>query len=322
MTSFITRAAVLSAVLALCAVSSVSAQKIGSAAASLDSLTYVKGDKVDISNTDNVYVVEFWATWCPPCRASIPHLTKVQKTFKDKNVVIVGISNETEAKVKPFVDRMGDKMDYVVALDPGRKVSKGYMEAFGVRGIPHAFIVKDAKVAWQGHPMDGLDKALERIIGGKGATTAGGGGGAAGDTVPDAAPQDLEELFGAYMSRVTQTGSALGAREIGEQILEQANDPGALNQFAWTLLTDERIKHRDLDLALKVAESAHLRAGGRNAAIADTYARAQLDHGLEKALKLQRLAVKLNKNGNADMQADLERILRRYEKMADKQKDE
>jgi thiol-disulfide isomerase/thioredoxin len=67
------------------------------------------------------YVVEFWATWCGPCRVSIPHLTELQKKFKTQGVTFIGVSDETEDKVKPFVDKMGDKMDYTVAVDDERR---------------------------------------------------------------------------------------------------------------------------------------------------------------------------------------------------------
>jgi thiol-disulfide isomerase/thioredoxin len=144
------------------------AADLGDPAAELKIVKWVKGEPPQVSGADhNVYVVEFWATWCPPCRASIPHLTEVQKRFKDKNVIVVGISDEKEETVTPFVKNMGSKMDYRVAIDENRKTAAGYMQAYGINGIPHAFVVQDKKVIWQGHPMAGLDAALEQITSGK-----------------------------------------------------------------------------------------------------------------------------------------------------------
>jgi len=144
------------------------AGSIGDKAAPLVISEWIKGEPVNVTDGKNVYVVEFWATWCPPCRASIPHLTELQKRFKSRGVVIVGVSNETAEKVKPFVKSMGDKMDYRVALDRNRQTSAAYMTAFNQNGIPHAFIVdRDGRIAWHGHPMAGLDKAIEKILEGK-----------------------------------------------------------------------------------------------------------------------------------------------------------
>jgi hypothetical protein len=89
----------------------------------------------------------------------------MQKKFKD--VIFIGVTDEDPKKVKSFVDKMGDKMDYVVAVDKDKKTSKGYMEAYGIEGIPNAFIVDlEGKVVWQGHPMDGLDSTLKKVIAG------------------------------------------------------------------------------------------------------------------------------------------------------------
>ena len=132
--------------------------------APLDGLTYVKGNAVTIE-VGKVYVIEFWATWCPPCRDSIPHLTEIQKKYKDKGVTVIGISQEPINTVKPFVEKMGDKMDYTVAVDPDSKVADGYMGEYNQRMIPTAFVVNSkGNIAWIGHPMDGLDEVLEKII--------------------------------------------------------------------------------------------------------------------------------------------------------------
>lgn len=133
-------------------------------AAILEGLTYVKGAPVKFED-GKVYVVEFWATWCPPCKDSIPHLTQVQKQFKDKGVTILGVSNESLDTVRTFVNQMGTNMDYTVAVDVMGKVDSGYMGAFGQDGIPTAFIVDSkGRVAWLGHPMAGLEDALEKVI--------------------------------------------------------------------------------------------------------------------------------------------------------------
>ena len=148
----------------------VKAAELGMPAPALNVAEWVKGKAVNFNEGKGktIYVVEFWATWCPPCRASIPHLTELQKKFKDKGVTIIGVSDETVSTVKPFVIKMGAKMEYTVAVDKDQKTSAAYMGAFGVGGIPHAFVVdKTGAIVWHGHPMDGLDTAIEVVLEGK-----------------------------------------------------------------------------------------------------------------------------------------------------------
>ncbi|MGC1449977.1 MAG: TlpA disulfide reductase family protein [Candidatus Sulfotelmatobacter sp.] len=81
-----------------------------------------------------VVLVNFWATWCPPCRKEMPDLDALYNKFKDQGFVVLAISDEEAAKVTPFI--AGNKITYPVMLDPGRKVN----DAFVVEGIPKSFV--------------------------------------------------------------------------------------------------------------------------------------------------------------------------------------
>jgi peroxiredoxin len=81
-----------------------------------------------------VVLVNFWATWCPPCRKEMPDLDALYNKFKDRGFVVLAISDEEAAKVSPFIAER--KVSYPVLLDPGRKVN----DAFIVEGIPKSFV--------------------------------------------------------------------------------------------------------------------------------------------------------------------------------------
>ena len=115
-------------------------------------------------NTEGkVVVVDFWATWCGPCVASIPHMNDLSREFAD-SVVIVGLSNEDARTVKRFMQRK--KMDYSVGVDQrGRMAS-----AIGVQGIPHAVVVSpDGVVRWQGFAPNLSSRILGQIVAAAGA---------------------------------------------------------------------------------------------------------------------------------------------------------
>jgi len=104
-------------------------------------------------------IVEFWATWCPPCRSSIPHLNEIYAKYKDKGLQIVGITDEDRAKIKKFEKEV--PIEYAVGLDANGK----YAKPFGIKGIPHAVLVdKTGKVVWEGHPMSLKEAQIEELL--------------------------------------------------------------------------------------------------------------------------------------------------------------
>jgi len=293
------------------------ATQLGDAAPALQVARWVKGKPVDLKagRGKQVFVIEFWATWCPPCRKAIPHLSEIQKKYKDKGVVVVGITEEEPDVVQPFVKEAGDNMAYTIAVDRDGAMDKAYMEAFGIDGIPHAFIVdREGRIAWHGHPETGMDKALEEITAGK------------YDLEAAKREDKARRLGNEYFDLLAKADEARTEKE-KKEILKKAGDVGAevvkqagrnaelLNGFAWTILTAPRLKVRDLDLALKAAKAAYEASEGRSADIADTYARALFDNGRkDEAVRYQRKAVELCKDEK--MRSGLKKTLERYEKEA------
>ena len=104
-----------------------------------------------------VVVVNFWATWCPPCRKEIPDLEALYEKFRDQGLVVLAISDEKADKVKPFVAEK--KMTYPVLLDSG-VVHK----MFRVEGIPKNFVFdREGKLVAQAIDMRTRNQFLEML---------------------------------------------------------------------------------------------------------------------------------------------------------------
>ena len=101
---------------------------VGDKAPVLQTGKWVQGEPVEGFDTNHVYVVEFWATWCGPCVGSIPHLNQLWEKYKDKGVIVIGQDVwDSDAAVTPFVKKMGANMTYRVALDDKGQVADGWM---------------------------------------------------------------------------------------------------------------------------------------------------------------------------------------------------
>jgi len=115
------------------------------------------GDKPALNG--HPVLIEFWATWCPPCRASIAHLNELNKQFHDRGLQIVGITGEDKAVVERF--RARTPMDYAVALDADQALAT----EFQVQTIPQVWLLdKDGRVVWSGHPMELDEQTIVRVL--------------------------------------------------------------------------------------------------------------------------------------------------------------
>ncbi len=268
---------------------------VGDPAPELKASRWVKGDPIETLAPDQTYVVEFWATWCPPCRSSIPHLTELAKRFTNATVIGMNIwerGGDIPAKVGSFVEDMGDQMDYAVAIDTDDgHMSTAWMRAAGRNGIPAAFIVHQGRIAWIGHPMS-MEAPLAAVLDGSfdfaappPATARMAEG---GDSLRALVPL-LEKYFAAIRQEDKPDDAAELARQIEDLDIQQ---PGILNHLAWAILTQEGFVHRDLPLATRLARKGVELSKEKDAHILDTLARALWDGGqAEEAIEMQRKAV-------------------------------
>ncbi len=301
---------------------------VGDAAPALKIKDWVRGDAVDLSKDagKRVHVVEFWATWCPPCKASIPILNDYQKRF-GKDVVIIGVTDpdpdrNSPSAIRQFVKQTGTTMDYHVAMDDRGATTEAYMGSEAI-GIPQAYVVaKDGKIAWVGSPLDpAMEKVLNEVVAGTFDVSA----------AKEASNRDEEigRRFAA-LDRAFQLGqmdtvwnglveitkldprnamameiiasiyvSEPGKRDdirkwANDHIVKFGENPEAMSMLALTLSRIDDLSLRMPDLALKAARSAYERSEPKDRRVVEVFARASYEVGaLDRAISLQEQAVAL-----------------------------
>jgi len=304
--------ALIAALGATAAQASADKLKVGDPAPEMKVAKWVKGSPVEKFEPGKAYVVEFWATWCGPCKATIPHLTELAK--KHTNVTFAGISiwekqpdapkQDYGAKVTKFVSDMGEQMDYHVGYEDidQAPMAKGWMAAAEQDGIPTAFLVIDKKIAWIGHPMS-LEPILDQVKAGTFDPKAESERAAKEEAAAaklqeqlkpvmeaaqggdfEKAVGELDKLFAADPKLETQLGmlkfNLLAQYDekkffaYGAQLAKQFdNDAMSLNQISWMMLGEDMpLKTSDYDTAIKIAERANEVAKGENAMVLDTLA--------------------------------------------------
>ncbi|MEI9864521.1 MAG: TlpA disulfide reductase family protein [Limisphaerales bacterium] len=102
-------------------------------------------------------LIDYWATWCGPCRRSIPELNALAIKYKSQ-LVVIGISDETEAAVRKMTD---PQIIYAVAIDPQARM----MKALAIQGIPHCILIDPhGIVRYEGMPGYLTEASLEHLL--------------------------------------------------------------------------------------------------------------------------------------------------------------
>jgi thiol-disulfide isomerase/thioredoxin len=140
--------------------------KVGEIAPRLQPSGWVQGDPVKQLEPGKAYLVEFWATWCGPCRESIPHVDELHKKYKNKGLIVIGTDvGEDQQRVKEFIEKMADKMTYRVALDETNAMVTAWFAGADENPIPFAFLVDpQGKIAWKGFPLELDEKTIEKVL--------------------------------------------------------------------------------------------------------------------------------------------------------------
>jgi thiol-disulfide isomerase/thioredoxin len=219
---------------------------VGSPAPPLACGEFVQGEAVKELEKGKTYLVEFWATWCGPCVKAIPHVNELQKKYADKGLVVIGqnVWERDEAKVKPFIEKMGEDMTYRVALDDKSDGGKGkmaetWMQAAGQRGIPAAFVVNgEGVIAWIGHPATLTEETLGQIIDGSFDTAAQAEKAKQESERRDAIQGTMEKFKNALNERDMEKAEAAVAE------LEALNDP-RVNLYLPMMRMDIAVKSKD-----------------------------------------------------------------------------
>jgi thiol-disulfide isomerase/thioredoxin len=148
---------------------------VGDPAPEIQYSKWIKGVPFKPNQKDMVYVYEFWATWCGPCIAAMPHLSDLARKYKGKaQVVGVNVFEKTKDQpyesampaVEQFVNGSGTRMDYNVIMDNNAQhMGNNWLFAAGQKGIPSTIVIKNGIIQWIGHPIK-LDGPLDSLVNG------------------------------------------------------------------------------------------------------------------------------------------------------------
>jgi hypothetical protein len=258
---------------------------IGESAAPLAVKEWIKGKPVEIERGTNIYVVQIWAASSSSSFPSLTNLNHLQKVYRHKGVVAVGVSDEPSEIIKAFFKTNTITLDYSIGADDRRKTSLSYMMSVRQQGVPYAFVVgTNGVLLWHGHPLDGLDEALDRITSGR-------------YDVDRARELDVARYqIDQYL--VLARRDDLRARPSGKALLTiRTNNVELLCDLSFQIATAPGIAKRDFTLAKEAVDRAEKLAPTNTARVMITRAVLFFETGKkEEGLALAKQAVALAQN--------------------------
>lgn len=314
--------------------------RAGSSAPELNVDTWVKGTQTTIQD-DNVYVIAFWATWCPPCRATIPMLSDLQDFYEPDGLRIIGVSTEEERTVREFVDRQGSQIRYTIAVDNNNATNRAWQGAAGINTIPSAYIVDgNGRIQYIGNPSnDEFVRVLELVMTGRfDARLFRESEGILNAADSARRMRNWRQAFSLYDQVIevdTHVFAPLELTKFEIMIVDMedterayaharrlmsrySDDPSFLVSLAQKIATDAQIPNdkRDLDLAMEVIEKATEKGRSDDPRLLAARAQIHFHRGeFDRAISLQRrawmIAVPARKAG-------YERVLRNYQEAANR----
>ena len=294
--------------------------------------SWIKGTPISSFEEGNVYLIDFWATWCGPCIAIMPHLTELQSEHAEDGLTVVGVSiwesgrDETGNKrvrlygekqaehVQAFVDKNDERMGYTVGTG-GESFETDWMKAAHQNGIPTVMIVdRKGKIGWIGYGTDpSLGKHLDTILAGE-------------NDYESAHEKRLESLkaewtqqngpnYMAHFAGLAQSKSdeAAGFAQAITQTVYK-DQPGVYNSIAWTIVEEEGWSSDAISFARDLAEKACEITDWESPMILDTLAWAQFRSGdAEAAIKTETKALEmLSEEEAAQYKADFEKAIETF----------
>lgn len=296
---------------------------IGDMAPPISTDYWVKGDELAEFESGKSYVVEFWATWSPPCRKSLPHISELARKYPSIRIVGVASMEHVPEKdredmrlktVMNFVKEKGDEIAYTVAYDGDETMNVTWKDPAGQSGIPVAFVIDGrGRVAWIGHPMQGLDDVLAKVAAGtydvekvkqlielkkKANTMLELGQFEQSLTVLDDMyrldPSNTAALTMKFNTLLMKIKNNARASAAGNSYVDGPlkNSPGELEQIMRSIVLTPGLEQRDFALAIRAGERAQVVSGKPSSATLEVLAKAHRGAGdFSKAIATLQKAV-------------------------------
>ncbi len=145
--------------------------EFGSTPPALKPSAWLQGAPVNAFTGENLYLVACWSSVNLPSAKSVPILNDIHRRYAAKGVVVIGVSvwEESASRVSEFIRGRGDALAFRVAFDgrnDGGTVSKTWLEAADLNGVPYLFAVKNNRVLWHGLPDELDDRTIGAMIAG------------------------------------------------------------------------------------------------------------------------------------------------------------